>query len=115
MPTYYEMNRDEIVGLSWREAFIKLYEEILDTHYRDAWDLGKVYLESKGYTIKGEKVYPPDESEKYSKEFKRQANTFRALAKFLITSEEADNNMVNVALGLAEICERLAEVTKRRI
>ena len=46
--------------LDWRQAFIELYEEVLDDHMRDAWDFGKVYLESKGYKLHGESIIGPE-------------------------------------------------------
>lgn len=56
MSTYYERKRDEVIALSWEEAFIKLMEEVLDEHYHDARDFARIYLKSKGYRIIGESV-----------------------------------------------------------
>lgn len=47
----------------------------------------------------------------YAKEFRRQAQAFRTLARIKesYAETEKDRGMVAVALGLAEVCEMLAE------
>ena len=51
------------------------------------------------------------EQEVYAKEFRRQAESFRVLARIkeAYAETEKDRGMVAVALGLAEVCELLAE------
>jgi len=51
------------------------------------------------------------EREVYAREFRRQAKAFRTLARIkeAYAETERDRGMVAVALGLAEVCEMLAE------
>lgn len=60
MSTYYERDRERVSKLDWRAAFIELYEEVLNEHMKDAYDFGKVFLESKGYKLHGESVIGPE-------------------------------------------------------
>ena len=51
------------------------------------------------------------EQDPYAREFRRKAEVFRALARLAEPHAEAERSrvLVEVALGLAEVCEMLAE------
>ena len=59
-----------------------------------------------------------DEStSQYTREFRRQAEAFRSLAKVkqAYAENEKDCGMVAVALGLAEVCEMLADAQEEDV
>jgi len=51
-----------------------------------------------------------EDRSKYAKEFRRQADAFRSIAKVkeAYAEDEKDLGVVAVALGLAEVCDMLA-------
>jgi len=53
----------------------------------------------------------------YAKEFRRQAEAFRAIARLAEphAETEKDRGMVAVTLGLAEVCEMLAEAREESV
>lgn len=53
----------------------------------------------------------------YAKEFKRQARTFRVLARIkeAYAETEKDRGMVAVAMGLADVCEMLADAQEEAV
>lgn len=57
------------------------------------------------------------EQEVYAREFKRQAEAFRVLArvKEAYAETEKDRGMVAVAMGLAEVCEMLADAQEEPV
>ena len=53
----------------------------------------------------------------YAEEFRRKAEVFRALARLAEPHAEAERSrvLVEVALGLAEVCEMLAEAQEEPV